>query len=493
MDRKVSLIVAIDMNGGIGNNGTIPWNLTEDMAFFQDVTTRQYEKGMTNVIIMGKNTWLSIPEKFRSLTNRITIVVSSTLKQEDLENENKTKAETYIVPTLNSALELCNEKNLKQIFICGGKKIYDEAMRTLSFQNIYLTKIKNSYACDTHIDMSLLEELILKSHLSFNRKLTLLDTKNNSEVKVSFRCLTSKLDKNNQEEMNYLNIIETILNQGHRRQTRNAITFSTFGECLKFDLKNGFPLLTTKKVFFRGVFEELLFFLRGDTNTKHLSDKGVKIWEPNTSREFLNSMGFRHYEEGDMGAMYGQQLKHFNAKYYGMNYDYTGQGIDQIKYCIDLLKKDPYSRRIVMTTYNPEQAFQGVLFPCHGLTILFNVEEGHRLSCMMTQRSADYICGVPFNIASYALLIHMICEVINNDGSYTGDKFIPGRLIMNFGDTHIYEEHKQAALKQLLRTPYQFPQMKIKKQMKELTDIVFEDIELENYTSYPILSVKMVA
>lgn len=493
MDRQVSLIIAIDENGGIGINGELPWSLSEDMAFFQDVTTRQYEKGMTNVVIMGKNTWLSIPEKFRSLTNRINIVISTTLTTEEVEKENKTNTTTYITKSLSDALILCHEKNLKYIFICGGKKIYDEAMQTLIFNHIYLTEIKKSYDNDTKINKEILNEIRLKSHLDFNRKIKALDTKNNIEVDVSFSHLTAKTETNNLEEMNYLSIIETILNKGHRRQTRNAITYSTFGEGLKFDLNNGFPLLTTKKVFFRGVFEELLFFLRGDTNTRHLSEKGVKIWEPNTSREFLDSMGFYDYEVGDMGNMYGMQLRHFNAKYYGMNHDYTNQGIDQVKYCIDLLKKDPYSRRIVMTTYNPEQAFQGVLFPCHGLTILFNVEDGHRLSCMMTQRSADYICGVPFNIASYALLIHLMCEVINNDETYTGTKFTPGRLIMNFGDTHIYEDHKQASIKQLLRTPYKFPQIKIKKQMKELTDISFEDIEMINYNSYPVLSVKMIA
>lgn len=141
----------------------------------------------------------------------------------------------------------------------------------------------------------------------------------------------------------------------------------------------------------------------------------------------------------------------------------------------------------------PIQASQGVLFPCHGLTILFNVEEGHRLSCMMTQRSADYICGVPFNIASYALLIHMMCEVLNNDETYSGPKFSPGRLIMNLGDTHVYEEHLTAARRQLLREPYVFPQLSFKRKLTSLTDVTFDDIVLSNYTSYPVLPVKMIA
>ena len=152
--------------------------------------------------------------------------------------------------------------------------------------------------------------------------------------------------------------------------------------------------MTTKKVFFRGVFEELLFFLRGDTNSNHLSEKGVKIWEGNTSRDFLDKVGLGHYKVGDTGPMYGFQLKYFNTKYEGADTDYTGRGIDQLQYVLDLLKNDPYSRRIIMTTYNPIQKFEGVLFPCHGLFIQFYVEGDNKLSCMMTQRSCDVFLGI---------------------------------------------------------------------------------------------------
>jgi thymidylate synthase len=147
-------------------------------------------------------------------------------------------------------------------------------------------------------------------------------------------------------------------------------------------------------MFFKGVVEELLWFLKGDTNAIHLSDKGVKIWEPNTSRDFLDNMKFNHRQVGDMGPMYGFQWRFFGADYKGMEHNYDNQGFDQVKYCIDLIKKDPYSRRILMTSFNPKQAQEGVLYPCHGISIIFNVEEGDKLSCMMTQRSADSFLGV---------------------------------------------------------------------------------------------------
>jgi dihydrofolate reductase/thymidylate synthase len=188
-------------------------------------------------------------------------------------------------------------------------------------------------------------------------------------------------------------MLNDIITTGHYRKTRNEYTYSKFGKTLEFDLSKGFPLLTTKKVFFKGVAEELFWFLNGDTNSNHLSEKGVKIWEPNTSREFLDSMKFTDYEAGDMGPMYGFQWRHFGAEYKGMNADYTGQGFDQVQYCIDLIKKDPHSRRILMSSFNPAHAQQGVLYPCHGIGIMFNVEEG-KLSCMATMRSSDEFCGV---------------------------------------------------------------------------------------------------
>lgn len=194
--------------------------------------------------------------------------------------------------------------------------------------------------------------------------------------------------------------------------------------------------------------------------------------------------------------MYGFNWLHYGADYEGMNHDYTGKGFNQLEYCLNLLKNDPHSRRILMTTYNPEIAKQGCLFPCHGIDIIFNVKTKDNvniLSCMMTQRSADMFLGVPFNIASYSLLVHIICEVINNDKTYSGNKFTPGILTINLGDLHIYEDHKTQCIRQILRDPYPFPQLIIKGQHVNMSDFTYEDFELIDYNCYPGIIAQMVA
>ena len=302
-----------------------------------------------------------------------------------------------------------------------------------------------------------------------------------------------KINNINKEEQEYLNLLGDILREGDFRQTRNASCYSLFGKTIEFDLNSGFPILTTKKVFFRGVFEELLFFLRGDTNTKHLSEKGIKIWEPNTTREFLDSVNLKNYEEYDMGPLYGFNFLHFGAHYNGMNCDYSGKGFNQVEYCLDLIKKDPFSRRIIMTSFNPAQAKEGCLYPCHSLVLQFYMEAGHKLSLSCYNRSQDIICGFPFNCASSALLVHLFCEVINNDPGFKGHKIVPGRLIMNLGDVHLYDAHYSLAIRQILREPYAFPKLRIKKKLTTLTDFKFEDFELVGYDSYPAINAHMIA
>jgi thymidylate synthase len=321
------------------------------------------------------------------------------------------------------------------------------------------------------------------------KKFTVLDNKNNINVDITFynNNFNNLFNKNyNNQEQQYLDLLEYVLKNGEQRHTRNAITYSVFGKTLEFNLDT-FPLLTTKKMFMKGIFEELMFFIQGKTDTTELSNKGVKIWEPNTSRDFLDKMGFKDRKVGDMGPMYGFQWRNFF-------------GFDQMKYCIDLLKSDPTSRRIIMTAYNPAQAFDGVLFPCHGICIMFYCKlidnNKYYLDIMMTQRSCDLFLGVPFNIASYALLNYLICDHINNsDSKY---KYVPGRLIMNLGDAHIYEDHKIQVIRQILRKPYEFPKLTINipiniPEDKRLESYEFNNICVENYESYPGIIAKMIA
>jgi thymidylate synthase len=397
-----------------------------------------------------------------------------------------------MMTTLNNAIDYCKTRRIPNVFICGGKQLYNETFKNMYFDEIYLSEIDHDYNCDNKLDKQLINIAITKFPHTHHTKLQMFDKSINQNVSIEFKKFYQKTLNQNNGEQQYLNLMEKILNTGEKRKTRNAITYSKFGETLDFDLSKGFPLLTTKKMFLRGIAEELFFFLNGDTNSNHLMEKGINIWKQNTTRSFLDNMKL-HYDEGDMGPMYGYQWKHYGTQYKGTNYNYKNSGFDQIKYCLELLKKDQNSRRIVMTTYNPTQAFQGVLFPCHGLTTMFTIEGNNKLSCMMTQRSADYICGVPFNIASYALLVNLMCHVINNDKTYNGNKLIPGRLIINLGDVHIYEQHIDIAKRQILREPYEFPKLHFNKKITSLENIKYDDIDISNYISYPKLNANMIA
>ena len=298
----------------------------------------------------------------------------------------------------------------------------------------------------------------------------------------------------NQEEIAYLDILRDLITKGNERQTRNSITKSLFSRNLTFDLNNGFPLLTTKKMFFRGIFEELMFFIRGNTNTKILEDKGVKIWKDNTTRTFLDNVGLNHYQEGDMGPMYGYQLRFFNANYKDCNDNYLNKGVDQLKYVIDTILKDPFSRRIIMTTFNPAQVNEGCLFPCHSLMIQFYIREENDIYYLSQQnyiRSNDIFLGNPYNIASFALMSYLLCHHLNYITK--SNKYKPDMLYITLGDYHLYKDHYEAAQEQINRTPYPFPQLNIKKYHDNIEDYEYEDIEMINYMSHPAIKTQMIA
>merc|ERR1711920_1010729 len=233
------------------------------------------------------------------------------------------------------------------------------------------------------------------------------------------------------EEYQYLSAIREIIDKGVPMEERTGVgTRSMFGKMMRFDLRKSFPLLTTKRVFWRGVVEELLWFVRGDTNGKHLSDKGIKIWDGNGSKEFLEKRGLGHREEGDLGPVYGFQWRHFGAKYVDMHTDYTGQGVDQLAECIRKIKEDPTDRRILLSAWNPADLDQMALPPCH-MFCQFYVAEG-KLSCLMYQRSCDMGLGVPFNIASYSLLTCMVAQVCGLQ---------VGEFVHTLGNAHVYSNH----------------------------------------------------
>jgi len=284
------------------------------------------------------------------------------------------------------------------------------------------------------------------------------------------------------EEMQYLNLIRKIIDSGNKRDDRTGTgTLSVFGAQMRFSLRNGtFPLLTTKKVFYRGIAEELFWFIRGSTNAKDLQEKNVRIWDGNSSREFLDSIGLTDREEGDLGPVYGFQWRHFGAEYVDMHSNYEGKGVDQLADVINRIKTKPNDRRIIMCAWNPADLNKMALPPCHCL-VQFYVANGE-LSCQLYQRSADMGLGVPFNIASYALLTTMIAHVCD---------LVPGDFVHTLGDAHVYLNHVEPLKTQLEREPKAFPKIVIKRKVDKIEDFCIDDFEVINYESHPKIVMEM--
>jgi len=255
----------------------------------------------------------------------------------------------------------------------------------------------------------------------------------------------------------YLNLLKHILENGVQKSDRTGTgTISTFGYQMRFNLSEGFPLVTTKKVHLKSIIYELLWFLKGDTNTRYLNENSVRIWD-----EWAN-------EQGDLGPVYGAQWRSWQGA--------NGQTFDQITDVISQLKTNPDSRRMIVSAWNVGELSKMALLPCHSL-FQFYVADG-KLSCQLYQRSADVFLGVPFNIASYALLTLMMAQVCNLE---------PGDFIHTFGDIHIYNNHLAQVKEQLSRTPFALPTMKLNPKIKDIFDFNFEDFTLENYAFHPAI------
>jgi thymidylate synthase len=255
----------------------------------------------------------------------------------------------------------------------------------------------------------------------------------------------------------YLGLLQHILDTGVQKHDRTGTgTISTFGYQIRFDLQKGFPLVTTKKVHTKSIIHELLWFLKGETNIQYLKENGVNIWN-----EWAN-------ENGELGPVYGKQWRSWEGK--------DGKVVDQISDLIKQIKSNPDSRRLIVSAWNVTELSEMALMPCHTI-FQFYVANG-KLSCQLYQRSADVFLGVPFNIASYALLTLMIAQVCDLE---------PGEFIHTFGDVHIYNNHMEQVKLQLSRTPFPLPTMKLNSSVKNIFDFKFEDFTLENYQCHPAI------
>jgi len=459
----ISMIVAVSLDNGMGLNGHLPWSIKEDMALFKKITTN-------NAVIMGYNTYMSIPEHNRPLKNRLNVVLSRSISEEHFKNLQQEQVK--IARSLEEAIEICHDSS--EIFIAGGLSVYKEALEKNICYKIYFSRISKLYECDTYFPD------IPSNYVEIEK--TMIQTSDEDII-----IFLSEYISRNTEEIQYLDLIRSILKDGRRCQNRTGIdTISKFGASVRYSLRdNKIPLLTTKKMHFKGIVEELLWFISGSTDALELERRGSKIWKANTTREFLDQNGFKDREVGDVGPMYSHQWNHYGAPYISCKTDYTGQGINQIRDLINSLRNDPFSRRHIITAWNPSQLKEMVLNPCHCLVQFYvhqDLDNVKYLSCQMYQRSADIGLGVPFNIVSYSLLTCMIAHCCNMK---------PYEFIHTMGDAHIYVNHIDALKEQLTREPYPEPKLLINTENKDIFNFKYSDFVLKNYVSYDAIKMDM--
>jgi thymidylate synthase len=288
-------------------------------------------------------------------------------------------------------------------------------------------------------------------------------------------------------ESQYLTLISKIITNGFLEKGRNGNTVSLFGEHMRFSLAdNKIPLMTTKKLAWRSCLKELLWFIKGDTSNETLQKQNVKIWNGNASREFLDSRGLHYLKENDLGPVYGHQWRFFNAEYHDSDTDYKGHGIDQLQNVINEIKQSKKSgissRRIIMSAWNPCQINEMALPPCHVLSqFLLN---DNKLTCILYQRSGDVGLGIPFNIASYSFLTHLLskhCGVESHE------------LVHFIGNAHIYEDHIDSLSEQIQRVPYEEPTIEIVNTRENIDDYIFDDFKINNYIHHNSIKMNMSA
>jgi thymidylate synthase len=447
----------------IGYENDLLYYIKEDLKNFKTITSG-------HTVVMGYNTWLSL--KNRPLRNRRNIVITRGFHK----SENNKNVE-YM--SLN---QFKNSKIKGKIYLIGGGKTFE----------LFLTdkKLKPKKMIITHIipEISIQATTFINPDLFSSYKVT-----GYSEIKtdnnLKYRYIYYSLNTREHQEYKYLDLAKDILENGNERMDRTGTgTVSLFGTQLRFDISNSFPLLTTKRVPFKAIVEELLFFARGDTYCKILDERGVKIWNPNTSREFLDNRGL-NYRDGVMGPMYGFSWRHFGAEY-DENFSDTSKcdpskigGFDQLAHVEHLLKTDPFSRRIYISNLNPAESHKMVLEPCHTYIQFYVTEEqGEKyLSAYFNMRSSDSLAWC-YNICSYVLLLHILALKCDMK---------PKEIIYNAVDCHIYKNHINQIEEQMTRLPRPFPSLKIDESIKrkDWKDINYEDFNLIGY--YPHPSIKM--
>lgn len=447
--------VCIQLDGrlGIGKDNGIPWDIPEDRKFFKQKTTG-------HTVLMGRKTFNSLGNK--PLPNRNNIVLSNSLELNSFNNPNLDCITVDKLDSLNK--KFINDPN-NHLYIIGGSEIYN--MYSNIAYRIILNYIFDVYNCDVFFPIDLdstkwVCENIYSDNISKYQTYDYF----NGDYYSTFEC-------------NYLDLLKNILKNGNNRSDRTGTgTLSLFGKQLTIDIKDNIPLLTTKRVAWKTCIKELLWFLRGETDSKILQEQGVHIWDGNTSREFLDSRGLYHYPEGELGKGYGYQIR-----YCGGTFPEKQGGVDQLKYIEDLLLNDPFSRRIMWDLWTPTDLNEMALYPCHYSFQLYTelIDGEMYLSGLVNLRSSDVFLGLPFNIFSYSVLIYILALKYNMK---------PNKLTLNLGDSHIYLNHIKQVETQLTRKMCILPTLKLNDSIKtkDYHEITIDDFTLKNY--YPQAAIK---
>jgi thymidylate synthase len=459
----------------IGRSGGLPWNIPQDLLHFREVTKQ-------SIVVMGRKTYYSIPETSRPLKNRWNVVLTSDVEKGKSGQSEKSIGNLQFLghDELDEFIDLNMDK---QIFVCGGEALYKMYMSKAD--TIYATVIEKEYpGCDTFFPISNFQDFEIATYS---------EPHFSAEEQCQFRFISYKKSTSKHGEHVYLDLMQDILLTGGQntpRPDRTGVgTYSVFARQLRFDISKSVPFLTTKLLAWKTVTKELLWFLKGQTDSKILEKQGVHIWKPNTTREFLDNRGLHDYKEGDTGPLYSTSFRAFGCDYKGCEHDHLGEGYDQLSNLIKGLKEDPYSRRHLMTTFNPALVSKCVLAPCHGIAIQFYVNDDvdpdvKHLSCHVYCRSSDTFLGLSFNIASYSIFTYIIAKLCDMK---------PKELIVSTGDTHIYSNHLEQVLLQLSRDPLPFPVLEVSDTIKDkkIEDITMDDFSLVGYLHHPSIKADM--
>lgn len=533
-----NLIVAVSANGGIGVNNTIPWTCVPDIKRFASIT-----KG--SAVIMGRKTWDSLG---KPLDDRLNIVVSAS---GNVTVDTKYAPDIFVVPSIDAAIKTAEMAGYKELFFIGGSSIYDEVLSRDLVDTVYLTLIKGVSRQNFDRYFKPFYAFIDCGQPNLDRPGWVAVTEKQTAEYAFYNFYRKRT--NCEHDKAYLQLLNEVLQSGTSMPTRVGPAKSIFGTQLKFDMREGLPIITTKKMMTKAIITELCWFLKGSKNIHYLNEHGVHIWDKDAYAHFqklfskydayqivsgaeiladekyfpLASISFDMFMElvkaqvaiimiethegcnigdieytfGDVGPIYGAQWLNFN-----------NSGINQIDALINTLRRDPLNRRLVVSAWNPEAMPNMALPPCHYAFELYTepIPREYRLqlyadkigsasvgsyvskkefdrlgipayylSLRWIQRSCDMALGVPFDIASYAILLSIICNIVN---------MIPKYLIGSLGNTHIYEQHIPNVIKQLRRNPYLFAGkafLKMPPQVNAYKDLEPEMISIENYKSYP--------